>query len=242
MELAGSLQQFEDLSITERFFVEFYSNNFEVAWKRLNDKELQGTRLGKIYHTRMKKKFSDASKPYAWLLTGIWFPGGNLNISGNLLQLGGGFGYHSNGLFFDLNLAAGSIQSINQGQMNAKQKYRIAEGLKNWSVSIDIGKVFLIDRDPFVKMGLSLGYKSIILAKINHSLDQEKRIGSFLFGPLVEFNLPFSQRFSLGLNTRFNLLGFNKKPGSEFQGNAITIGAKIGIYLYDKNSIEDYHF
>jgi len=243
IELANYLKGYEDLSLTERFFVEFYSNDFEVARKRLNDKELEGTRLGKLYHKRMKKRYKDAYKPYGWIMAGAWLPRGNLALMGNHPQIGGGIGYHKNGFFVDLNLAVAFLKSKNEYEVSYMYQRQKVRGFTNFNISIAVGANFFVDRHPILKLGGAVGYESIMAISPNPEFDEPgKFIHSFFAGPLLELSFPITDKYYIGFYTRYNLLNFENRPGTNLKGNAQWLGVKFGVNLHDKNKIGDYYF
>jgi len=240
--LARSLLVYEDLSPTERFFVEFYSNNFEVAWNKLNKRHLEGSRIGMLYHQMMKNNFRKAYKPFAWIMAGAWLPSGNLGIVGNHPQVGGGIGYHRNGFFTGLNIAVAFLQSRNEYEVTYLYQRHTVRGFTNFNISLTMGAVFSIERQPVMKLGFSFGYETIMAIAPSIAYQEPGRfINSLFIGPLMELRIPLSEKYHLGFYTRYNFLGFNNRPGTDLSGNAQWIGVKLGVSLYDRNRVGEFH-
>ncbi len=236
-ELAEHLGGYEDLSETERFFVDFYSNNFEASWRSLYDKKLENTRLGTIFHKRMVAAYDNLFKPTAWLSMGAWRPGGNLGLLGNHPQIGIGVGASRKGFFADLNLALAFLESKNEYEVVYMYQRHLVRNFTNLSISLSAGVQLSFNRRPFLKVGLSAGYESILAINPGPELDDPgKYINSFLLGPLLEFSLPVSKKLFLGFYTRYHFMNFDNQTGTVLSGNVQWLGVKVATKLFTPNN------
>ncbi len=241
LELARYINGYEDLSDTERFLINFYSNSFEAAWKTMKSTKMEGTKLGSLYHKVMVGMYDNYYKPTAWLTAGAWMPRGNLALLGNHPQVGAGIGVFRKGFFADLNLAIAFLQSKNEYEISYNHQRRKIRDFTNMNFSVALGGYFSTNRQPFLKMGVSFGYEGIMAVAPNPGAEEPgKVINSFSVGPVLELVIPGSEIFFIGFFTRFNFLWFDNKPGTDLSGKAQWLGIKIGTKIYSPNKVGDY--
>lgn len=81
VNIATELKQKQDLNVLERFFVNFYSNNYENALAQLKTTPFDSTKLQSIYFQHVNRYKGKPDYNAAFYLGG-WFPQSHLSVLG----------------------------------------------------------------------------------------------------------------------------------------------------------------
>ncbi|MCL2683423.1 MAG: hypothetical protein FWE63_08110 [Bacteroidales bacterium] len=246
VNLSKKLLETKELSVIERFFLLFYSNEFKQAWQMLDSDELDGTRLKELYLQEKKTREQDVSFHNNWMV-GAWIPQGNLE----LLGVHPFFGYRLGGKAkkLTINLSFG----LKFG--NSPNIYQIYKDDSIWNTNRFFG-IYLgsdINRELFrfgrhgidIIGGVAWENINTLNEKKEHacgctSHNDNDRIKHNLNSLNLNIGLgykfyfkkqQFNQRY-IGLDVKYNFVNFKNTHGTNLDGNILTVNLILGNILW----------
>lgn len=228
--LALYLQRYADLKPIELFFLDYYAHDFEKAMNRLKAGELAGTRLDSLYNARIEiaKK---AKRVFFNLYGGLWKPNGELALLGNHPEIGFGAGFIQEGFLMELFFKIGFGPSPNYYEVVVDNMGYRTKNFTNIHISGRVGLVPVDINRHQLLLSVGLGYEGIqAFSTAEQEEGLSRLISSASFSPGVEFRFPVSEGSYMGLNFRYNFLGFATR-GNEtpLKGNALMFGISWGF-------------
>lgn len=228
-EMAEDLKSYEDLSPLELFFTDFYSHDFERAIRRLEEGELEGTRLDSLYadHT---EEVRPTGYTHGGLYFGFWNPGSSLEALGVHPQVG-----------FSVDVVRGNVLYGLQ--------LRLGFGDTSRPYTTEIGNQ-LVSTNNFlqVQAGFQAGFD--LLNSANHSLfvtggvgydgidptshaDRDAGRTATLHSININTGLTLHRRFDRGnmfsIMVNYHIVNYNNPGGTDLSGNVLTFGVAYGI-------------
>ncbi|MFT6844799.1 MAG: hypothetical protein ACJAUV_000987 [Flavobacteriales bacterium] len=227
LEIIGNKININSLS---RFFLDFYSDNFENKLLQLNQDSFPSETLQDDYKKRIQY-YNNLTQGHFALYTGFWIPSGNINILGNHPIIGCQGGLKQKKIRVDLavefkflnsqntylTVKSDSIYSTNYffgGYFGAEVGYEL---LKTNTFEFD----FLagIGWDGFDALSIDQPNSKEKLSKSINSLNLNFGVG------LKKFIIGSSY---LGLDVRYNLVDYKNAGGTSLNGNTFSIRIKYG--------------
>jgi hypothetical protein len=229
--LANSLVKDTTNSALEQFFLEFYSNNFDKIFLKLQDSSLHHTSLQKAYKTE-EKTLSKKLDPHISLFSGILVPLGNLKIVGNrpIFGIKGGFNKKNFLLDAALDFRFGPSKNTyfvqyQDSLIKTKQFFGVLFGLETGY------RLFNQKMNEIDLLG-GIGLDGIDVLNIGKPEDPNritKSLNSLNLNLGIGFRHYFQNRTYWGIEARYNFVNFKNTGGTDLTGNTISIRLNIGL-------------
>lgn len=224
-QLAEELKRYEDLSPTERFFLEYYSNNFKEARDMQAEGLLAGSRLDSLYQEVAKR-----SRRFISFSGGMWKPTGNMAVLGTRPEIGFAYAYQTSRVMFNtyFNIAFGNTRKdyqvvADQQLYNTRTFVGIALGL-DFGLEVAKGKTTSL----FIMPGLAYrGFES--LNPDPETSDLPPRFIGSLSPNLALYLRNATPKGHFGIQARYNLVNFKNTGGTDLSGNVFTLGLVFGF-------------
>ncbi len=226
----GLLALRKDLSPVERFFLLWYSDDFNNALKMLDSDELNGTKLQEIY-LKMKKEDEHTGHWHWDIMAGIWIPNGNLDVVGPHPFLGFRFGVRYPKLTVDLALGFKFITSPNTYQVSKAGTVWDTDHFFGGYAGIDAAyKLFSAGKNRFDMIGGIAwdGFDALSVDKDGSDDKITKSINSLNLNIGLGYKFNFKNNRYLGIDCKYNFVNYKNSGGTNLDGNAFTINLIFG--------------
>jgi hypothetical protein len=232
ISLATNLKRYEDLKPVERYFLEFYSNNFREADRILKSGALAGSGLDSLLKSIEVERLAGPMHFFSFS-AGIWGATGKLHEAlGARPEVGLALEFQQMGFFIDgyFNVAFGGTSTPYTVRVN-NQNYQTKTFLGiviGGDIGVDVlspGNTSLI---PMVGIGYR-GFESLNLDENDTSLPTNF-IGSVNGSVGLYLRNRYSPTGHVGLQARYNFVNFKNEGGTDLSGNIFTMGLVFGIY------------
>ena len=217
----------------EQFLVGFYLHTSDSSYLWLNSNELKDTKLAGIYKQPIYGELPELLFYYA-LSGGIWQPYDKLSILGLHPSLGGYAGLSYNRMIYNLGLDFRFGNSPNEFKVLYKDSLFTTKDFTGINVSLEAGrKLIKWRRHEFDLLGgIDVEVINVVTIKNesdNSNSDESKNITS----PSVHLGAAYryylkNDRY-IGLSSRYHLINFDNKGGTNLRGNALTITFEYGF-------------
>jgi len=235
LELAKTLKNKGGLSSLEHFFIKLYSNDFENTFAPLNNEDLNGTKLHKLYKEEWDDFYNSAQFNASYSV-GAWLPTGNLAKLGPHLQLSGEMGWRKKRFNYDFTGGFIFGKSANEYQVVFRDSLiNTREFLGGWFGFNTEYNFYKSQKNSFQLLG-GIAYKGFTA----YSLSSNDSLFIEDFENSVDFSTP-DFNFGLGykrytdthkywaIETKFHLLDYQNPVGTKLSGNAFSINLTFGF-------------
>ncbi len=257
--LASSMKELPDLSPVERYFINFYSHDFEAAKELLSGGFLEGTHLDSVLHSEVTRQqveifegvelgegdhpgkevqlVSEAQETrsqkgfHAGFSFGTWMPTGNLNRLGTHPQLGFIAGGNSRKALFGIHLKVGFLHTPHPYQAKIGGEIYDTQNFLQLYAGAHAGIDLLNNPLHALYITGGIGYDGI--DPRNHH-EREDEIPGMIHALNLNTGLRYQRILEetkfLTIIIRYNLVGYRNKGGTDLSGNVVTIGVGYGMY------------
>lgn len=231
LQLANDLKRFEDISPTEMYFLEYYSNNFKEARKIARRGDLAGTPLDSLFREHERQKL-EGPMGFLGLSGGMWIPGGNLAAVGTFSEIGITFEsqYRRYLVGGHLNVAFSATQKTFAVDVaNSLTDYSPYSGL---AVGFDLGWEAASTLKTSLFLVSGFGARSILSRRPNELDEKQPTRGQWSLSPGlgVYIRHRISASHYMAVQTRYNFVNFENDGGTDLSGNIFTFGLIFGGY------------
>ncbi len=235
--LALYLQRFTDLSPIELFFLEFYAHEFEPAMQRLREGDLVGTRLDSVFQIEQqqliaaKHKEKTTSQSYIGGYLGLWQPNGNLSALGNHAQLGLFSGYSKNRRVLNFSLAIGFINTPSEYYVVVDNALYSSNYFLSVFGGVDAGLELIKTRSTTLITAIGVGLEGFdaFTPDEQENYGLSKLLGTPNLNLGVEFRIKTGDTAFFGLQSKYHVVGYRNKGGTDLSGNVVTFGIVVGF-------------
>ncbi len=235
--LAAFLLRYTDLSPIESFFLEFYSHDFDAAYKRLQDGDLEGSRLDSIYRIQqqqiedVRQKEVTAKRRHIGGYLGIWRPNGNLSVLGNHAQIGLFSGYTRNRGVLNFNLTFGFINTPEEYYVVVDNALYSSNYFLSVHGGVDAGFELIKTHDAALITTIGLGFEGFdaFTPDEQETYGLSKILGTPNLNMGVELRIKTGDFGFFGIQSKYHVVGYRNKGGTDLSGNVLSIGIVVGF-------------
>jgi hypothetical protein len=220
----------KDLTEVEKFFLRFYSNDFENTFGMLQGENFNGTKIQQYYLKAIKQNKNQVSIHLA-ILTGAWIPLGNLNTVGSHPYLGFRLGIKYWRLYADVALGFKFIKSPNTYQVYENDSLYDTEHFFGGYFALELGyELFSVKNSHFDLIG-GVGYDGFDALKVdypNTNDDLSKSINALNINIGLGYKYFKNQGGYFGIEGKYNFVNYKNPLGTNLSGDVITINLIFG--------------
>lgn len=229
--LAEDLKRYEDITAVERYYLEFYSNNFKAAAEMKNSKVLAGSGLDSV-HQQLEIEIRSRPRNYITLSGGFWKPTGKMATLGSHPELGISYEYQNKALLTNIYMDIAFVDAANNYQVRVDNQLYNTKVFIGVAFGLDMGLRLAEGKTTafFLVPGIAYrGFESLNTDTENNWETPSNFIGSF--SPNIGFYLreSTSAHVQLGIRARYNLVNFKNQGGTDLSGNVFNLGLVLGI-------------
>jgi hypothetical protein len=229
-ELAIELKKKENSEL-DNFFLDFYSNNFEKIFWRLQDTTLTGSNVEESYDSEVSK-YINRSEGHFSVYSGTWLPIGNLSIVGIHPIIGFQAGLKIRKVLIDgvLELKLGNSPNVYFVQKD-DSLYSTTHFFGGF-LGLELGYELMNFKSFEVDFLAGSGWDGFDVLSIGSSSDPNritKTISALNFNLGIGFRKYFRNRSYIGIETRYNFINYSNPKGTDLSGNTLTIRLKHGV-------------
>ena len=224
---------YPDLAPVERFYISFYLHPQDSAYRQLESKELENSRVRGIYEQPVRGKMPGTLFHYAGS-AGMWLPFDRLSTLGNHPSLGGYAGFRKNKMFYNLSLNFRVGGAKNDYEVLYKDSLYTTENFTGINIGIEAGRNLINwRRHEFGFLG-GIDFESINVLYLENDPDSDEDDESkFITSPSIHVGAGYryylaNERY-IGLSSRYHLLNFKNKGGTNLRGNAVSVTLEYGF-------------
>jgi len=238
-KLALELKTYYNSESIEYALAEFYSDDYEAIFSRLQSKTLEDCLLSKKYN-EVVNKYKRMPEFQISFLAGIWIPTGDLAKIGVHPELGMQMGWKKKRLNYDFTFALKFV--------NASQKYYAKRDKKSeeWEltnrffggyIGFEVGGDILSKKGHEIQVIGGVGYDGFDVLKENKEDDlKSSSTSSFNVNFGLSYRYYVSSNLFLGLRVKYNIVDYTLNKVIDFTGNPISIHFSIGMI---SNAVKD---
>jgi len=230
-ELALKLRKKKSNSELDNFFLDFYSNNFDNIFFRLQDTLLTNSILKLAYEKEVGRYINLPEWHYS-IYSGIWIPTGNIRIVGNHPIIGFQIGLRRKNLLID--------GAIDFKFGSSPKTYFVEENDSLYSTTHFFGGFFGVElgynlinyKTHELDVLTGIGFDGFDALSIGNSKDPDriaKSINSLNLNLGIGYRKYFKNKTYIGLEARYNFVNYQNTNGTDLTGNTLTIRLKYGI-------------
>lgn len=257
--LATSIKNLPDLSPVDRYFIYFYSHDFEAAKELFTGGFLVGTQLDsilkseatrhqvEIYKGDKVKEDIQVSKEvglineaqeaqsqkgfHAGLSFGTWIPTGNLNQLGTHPQFGIIAGGNSLNLLLGIHLKLGFLHTPYPYRAKIGGEIYDTRNFLQVYAGAHAGIDLLNNPQHALYLTGGLGYDGID-PRNHHEREEEipGMINTFNLNTGIRYQRVLEESKYFTVIVRYNIVRYRNKGGTDLSGNVVTIGIGYGMY------------
>ncbi len=230
-ELAKALINKYKPNQMEYLLAEFYGENSDTIFDRIQTQTYGQSRLTKEYEKEVAKYVNMAEAHISWV-TGVWIPTGTLKKIGIHPELGFQIGAKHKKMNYDLIMAFKFINSPNYyyaRRTRSNDSLELTNHFLGGHIGVDIG------RDIYFKDGHELqltggiafdGFDALEEDKVNNLKSESTWTYNFNFG--LGYRYYVTNAFYLGLRLKYNIVDYSLNKVVDLTGNVITVQFIIG--------------
>ncbi len=215
----------KDLTEVEKFFLRFYSNDFENTFGMLQGENFNGTKIQQYYLKEIKRNKNQTSINVA-IPMGAWIPLGNLKTVGSHPYLGMRIGMKYRKLFAGVEFGFKFIKSPNTYQVYENDSLYDTDHFFGANLGLELGyELFFIKNNHFDLIG-GVAFDGFTALKVDYpgtDDDLTKSINSLNLNIGVGYKYFLNPYNYIGVEWKYNFVDYNNPKGTNLSGNAITI-------------------
>ena len=226
--LASSLKENYSQESIEYVFAEFYGDNHDTIFSRIQTKIYKESALVREYDEVVERYVNMPEFHISWI-TGVWIPTGQLRKLGTHPELGFQAGVKHKKMNYDLIMAFKFLKSPNDYYAKRDGSLELTNHFFGGHIGFDIG------RDMYAKNGHEIQIIGGIAADGFDALKEDKEndlksesVWSYNFNAGLGYRYYTSNSVYLGLRVKYNIVDYTLNDVVDFTGNPITIQFVIG--------------
>ncbi|NVO19410.1 MAG: hypothetical protein HXX13_06905 [Bacteroidetes bacterium] len=242
--IASRALSYSDLSAEERFFATFYLHPADSLYEGLLKEPLSFTKLGKTYQQNVGGELSEWLQNWGETL-GAWIPYDKLNTIGPHPSVGVFIAVRNKKMIYSGAASLRFFRSWNDFQVMYKDSLYTTHNFMGLNFMLETGRQLIDWRRHELDLlgGIDLELMDVLNLK-NDPATADDNESKYLASPAIHFGLGYryytkSDHF-FGISSRYHLMNFNNKQGSNLRGNALTINLEYGFgenrWLHEKNT------
>lgn len=238
-KLAFELKTYYHPESLEYILAEFYSDNYEVIFLKIQSKSLENSVFFKRYYDFLSE-YKNLTEFHFSFLAGIWIPTGELSKIGAHPELGFQLGWKKKRLNFDF-MAALKFVNTSKEYYARRTKWNEEWELTNlffgWYFGFEFGGDLFSRKGHEIQATGGIAYDGFRVLKEDLVKDlNTATISSFNLNFGVSYRYYITSNFYLGLKVKYHLVDYSLNKVIDFTGNPITIHFTAGVV---KNAYKD---
>jgi len=237
-KLAAELKTYYNSESIEYALAEFYSDDYEALFLRLQSKTLEDCLLSKKYY-EIVNKYKGMPEFQISFFSGIWIPTGDLAKIGLHPELGMQIGWKKKRLNYDFTIALKFIDAPKNyyARRDKGEEWELTNHFFGGYIGFEVGGDLLSRKGHEIQVISGVGYDVFGVLKENRE-DGLKSSSTSSFN--INFGFAYryyvSNNFFLGLRVKYNIVDYTLNKVIDFTGNPISVHFSIGIV---RNAVKD---
>lgn len=219
-----------DTNKIEYLLCEFYSDNCDTIFSKLQSDSYQASTLSKEYDKAVKR-YLDLPEMNVAFITGIWIPTGKLTTLGLHPELGFQWGAKHKKMNYDFTMVIKFINSANEyyARRTETSSLEPTNHFFGGYIGFDVGRDIYTNKGHELQItgGVALDIFDALEGDKNMNLES-KSVASYNFNLGIGYRYYISSSVYLGLRAKYNVVDYTLNNVIDFTGNPITIQFTIG--------------
>jgi hypothetical protein len=230
-KLALQLKKEKVNSELNTFFLDFYSDNFEKIFFRLQDTVLTTSKIKQAYDKEVSR-YINLPEGHFSIYSGVWIPNGNISVVGNHPIIGFQGGLKSRRVLIDgvLEFKFGNSPNIYFVEKN-DSLYSTTHFFGGY-LALELGYELINYKAHEIDVLTGIGWDGFDALSIGNTNDPDrltKSINALNFNIGIGYRNYFKNKSYIGIDVRYNFVNYQNKNGTDLTGNTFTIRFKYGI-------------
>jgi len=230
-ELALKLKANYDPGSIEYLFAEFYSDNSDTIFSKIQSNSYNSTFLASEYNKAIQEYVKLPEYHMSWI-TGIWIPTGELKQLGVHPELGFQIGMKHKKMNYDLVMAFKFINSPNYyyaTRTKSSDSTELTNDFFGGHIGLDIGRDIYSKNGHELQIAGGIAFDGFDVFKEDKDENIESEsVASYNFNVGIEYRYYIRNSLYLGLRTKYNIVDYTLNNVLDFTGNPVTIHFIIG--------------
>lgn len=230
-ELALKLKREKTHSELDIFFLDFYSNDFNNIFFRLQDTVLTNSVVRHAYDKEVSK-YINVPEGHFSIYSGMWIPIGNISIVGNHTIFGFQGGLKSKRILIDGAIEFRFGNSPNTYFVEKNDSVYNTTHFFGGYFGLELGYELINYKSHEIDVLTGSGWDGFDVLSIGDKNDPDrvtKTINALNFNFGIGYKKYFKNKSYVGIDAKYNLVNYQNKNGTDLAGNTLTIRLKLGI-------------
>ncbi|MDR3287547.1 MAG: hypothetical protein LBT27_08905 [Prevotellaceae bacterium] len=220
-----------DADKIEYLWCEFYSDNCDTIFPKLQSNRYETNTLNKEYDKAVKQSLNMSEIHLAWI-TGIWMPTGRLKTLGMHPDFGLQVGSKHKKMNYDLTMTYKFLKSANEYYAKREEtgELEITDNFYGVYFGFDVGRDIYTVRGH--ELQLTGGVAVDIFTALKENKDMDIKVASansYNFNMGIGYRYYIKSNFYLGLKAKYNIVDYTMSNVVDLKGNVITVQFVIGV-------------
>lgn len=226
----GSLKPNYRTNQVEFVLCEFYSDNYDTIFSRLQTKEYANSIISKEYKKAVNTYLIMPEAHLSWI-TGVWIPTGNIKRLGIHPELGFQLGVKHKKMNYDLTMAIKFLNSANDyyARRTKTSDLELTNHFLGGHIGVDVGRDIFVKKAHEIQLTCGIAFDGFDALEENKNLDlKSASIWSYNFSFGLGYRYYVTTGFYLGLRAKYNIVDYTLNNIVDFTGNPITVHFIVG--------------
>jgi hypothetical protein len=219
-----------DADKIEYLWCEFYSDNCDTIFPKLQSKRYETNSLNKEYDKAVEESLNMSEIHLAWI-TGIWIPTGRLKTLGIHPDFGFQMGSKHKKMNYDftMTLKFGSSPNEYYARRTESSNLEATKHFFGGYIGFDVGRdIYTFKKHELQVIG-GIAFDGFDALKENKDMDlKAASVGSYNFNMGIGYRYYINNGLYLGLKAKYNVVDYTLSNVIDFTGNTISIQFIIG--------------
>lgn len=225
---------------------EFYSDNYDTIFSRIQTKEFANSIISKEYKKAVDRNLNLPETHVSWI-TGVWIPTGNLKKLGIHPELGFQFGVKHKKMNYDLTMALKFLNSPNDyyARRTETSDLELTNHFFGGHIGFDVGRDIFVKKAHEIQLTCGIAFDGFDALEENKNLDlKAASANSYNFSIGLGYRYYVKNEFYLGLRVKYNMVDYTINHVIDFTGNPITVHFIVGGVnnILRNNNLKSLHY
>lgn len=214
----------------EYLICEFYSDNSDTIFSKIQTKDYDNSLLSKEYKRTADKYLNMAELHMSWI-TGVWIPTGDIKKLGTHPELGFQIGAKYKKMNYDLIMAFKFGNSANDyyARRTKSSNLELTDHFFGGHIGVDLGRDIYARNAHEIQITGGVAFDGFDALEENKDLDlKSASVWTYNFSFGLGYRYYVTNSFYLGLRAKYNVVDYTLNNIIDFTGNPITIQFIIG--------------
>lgn len=216
---------------TEHLLCEFYGNNSDTIFDRLQSGDYNTSQLYRDYEREINK-YKDKSEFHISLITGVWIPTGELKAVGIHPELGFQMGAKYKKMNYDFVLVMKFVKSPEPyyaRDKNQNDSLVLTDHFLGGHIGVDVGRDIFVRKGHEIQITGGLAYDGFDVIESDEDQDiKSSSASSYNISIGLGYRYYLTNSFYLGIRSKYNIVDYTLNGVVDYSGNPVTIQFIIG--------------